>query len=190
MLTPGRYPDALSYANKTLQKLGPAMGVTLENGGLNSELNKKKELLREDVAERVMDIRDQLKKDRRVIIANPYLPFRTDIVTDLVLHSSQSAIQASEFPLVASLYNQNTLYSGQSINLAADPGAYIQTVCASGAALKVSWMIADDTALMNSHYSNRLYSLCYKNSIDSIVEAYHTYNGTPFAGNVQFPAIN
>ena len=190
LLSPDRYPDALSYANKTLHKLGSAMGVTLENGGLNSELNKKKERLREDVAERIAEIRDQLKQERRVIVSHPYLPFRTDIVTDLVLNSSQSAIQASEFPLVAALYNQNTLYSGQSINLAADPVAYTRTVCASGAALKVSWMIAGDTVLMNSQYSNRLYSLCYKNHINSLVETYHAYNGTPSAGSVQFPAKN
>ncbi len=190
VLSPDRYDSAVKAAERQLKKLvGTDIGITFENSGLNSNFNKKSEALRETVISSTIEARKRLSDGRRVAVSAPYLPFAESTVTDLALNSSHSAIQTSEFPLVAYLYNGNTLYSGQSISLADDPAQYSKTVISSGAALKVSWMIAEDTVLMNSDYSNSLYSLCYKDNIDDLINLYLEYNKSLSAGSVQLPKL-
>ena len=88
--------------------------------------------------------------------------------------------------MLAYLFNQSVLYSGESYNLADDPVAQYENTIVSGAALKVSWMMAADTAIIDAGYNNEFYSLYYKDSFDEVIRLYQEYNAMDNAGEVRF----
>ncbi len=187
LLSPGKYDKAAFFAAKQLAKLSDAnVGLTIENNGLYSNFNKKSEFLRENTIEKFLKVQNDIGQNTKVTASAPYLFAISDCITDVVLNSSQTSIQTESFPMLAYLFNQSVLYSGESYNLADDPVAQYENTIVSGAALKVSWMMAADTAIIDAGYNNEFYSLYYKDSFDEVIRLYQEYNAMDNAGEVRF----